>query len=178
MDALAAALAEAQKLVDADCVCPDSERAALELGLAQALNELLRDELGDADGDGDGGSETRPESEVDAVGLELAEPPPPIAALAEASPLALVNSDCVEKIVGVDKIELLLLERLLSDGDDASLVERVGVLKTVVLNEGAVELVASTELETEATDVSDEIRLVESRGVGLGSAEVDATEAV
>jgi hypothetical protein len=178
VDALAAALAEAQTLVDAVCVCPDSERAALELGLAQALDELLRDELGDSDGDGDGGCETRPESEDDAVGLELAEPPPFIAALAEAPTLALVNNDCVENIVDVDKTVTVLLERLLSDGDDASLVERVGVLKTVVLNVGAVELVASTELETEATNVRDEIRLVESRGVGLGSAEVDATDAV
>ena len=72
----------------------------------------------------------------------------------------------------------VLLERLLSDGDDASLVERVGVLKTVELDVGAEELVANTELETEVIGVSDEIRLVESRGVELGSAEVDATDAV
>jgi hypothetical protein len=72
----------------------------------------------------------------------------------------------------------VLLERLLSDGDNASLVERVGVLKTVELDVGAEELVANTELETEAADVSDEIRLVESRGVKLGNAEVDATDAV
>ena len=88
---------------------PEKERAALALGLAHALDELLCDELGDTDGEAEGGSEARPEPESDSVGLALSEPPSPDAALAETPGLPLAAIDCVEAIVGDDAIVSVLL---------------------------------------------------------------------